>query len=94
MYNEENMKVLREYLREYIRYFGYTGQGDDGTPFTNFFEYKDILAEEREHDGTLGKINGYKDVNAATMASVGKGDGNKEVKTFLVGADRTKPDKE
>jgi hypothetical protein len=38
MYSEQNMKVLTDKLGDYIHFFGYTAQGENGTPETNFFK--------------------------------------------------------
>ena len=63
---------MREKVRDYIRFFGYTGQhelGDDGSPFTEFFEYSDVL-KEGEQTGKA-ELNGYKRMNERTLSALG-----------------------
>ena len=64
IYTDDQMERMRQHLRDYIRFFGYTGQNDteDGSPETEFFDYSGDLVT-KEEEAPAAELNGYKRVN-------------------------------
>ena len=65
------MKVLTDKLGDYIRFFGYTSQGVNGTPETNFFEIQGQTDDMFSADQTQRELNGYRRLNAYVLAQCG-----------------------
>lgn len=67
MYSEQNMKVLTDKLGDYIHFFGYTAQGENGTPETNFFKAQ-ASDDMFSGDQAQREINGFRRMNAYVLA--------------------------
>lgn len=64
---------MRDQLKDYIRFYGYTGQhelGDDGSPETEFFDFDGDLKEDDKRT-ELSEINGFKRLNENTLSQIG-----------------------
>ena len=82
------MDMLKTTLRDYIRYYGYTGQDKkisiDGTPETEFFPYEDEMRQFRESDDSeCSELNGFRSNNEKVMYMCGEW-ASSNVQPFLV----------
>ena len=72
MYNEEQMKLLMQELKDFNYFFGYADKPDEDDTMTTFFRYSVEDDGGVMHDKELleSRFNGYLEKNEESMARI------------------------